>query len=212
MGRFALSSNIGNDQFVDSVIATYKNQPIPNRLKQDHLEITAFLNQQRVKAFYHFTDWRNLESIKAHGGLYSWMSCNEKNIDIFLPGGNILSRHNDRKNGTQDYVKLSFCRNHPMAYRVAKEKEAELVLLAIDPRVATWDSTLFTDLNSTDSYHHCGGHSDFLREYIDFEAIHTNYLRREDPRFKRHQAEVMVHQHVPLDYILNIDSPIVLRF
>ena len=42
---------------------------------------------------------------------------------------------------------------------------------------------------------------------IDIPATRMDYLSRDDPRFKPHQAEVLVKTFIPLEYIMNIDNP-----
>jgi hypothetical protein len=39
---------------------------------------------------------------------------------------------------------------------------------------------------------------------VDFDATRMHYLRSDDPKFKLHQAEVMVKTFIPLKYIENI--------
>ena len=112
----------------------------------------------------------------------------------------------DMRYGLQDFVRLSFCNDHPMAYR-HKMNGVQLILLKIDIEVATWKYTLFSDRNAADSGHHHGGTIEDLKK-VDFDAVKRNYVRRDDPDFKPHQAEVMVKTFVPLKYIKNIDSPL----
>ena len=57
---------------------------------------------------YHFTDRANIPSIKKHGGPYSWYTCEQKSIEIKMPGGNQLSRDLDLRYNLHDYVRLSF--------------------------------------------------------------------------------------------------------
>ena len=86
------------------------------------------------KYLYHFTDEKNLESIKTLGGLYSWRYMENNNYPIPMPGGNKLSRDLDtRFQDWSDYVRLSFCQNHPMANRL-KRNGYNLVILKIDSK------------------------------------------------------------------------------
>lgn len=168
-------------------------------------EIKRMLDGKNIKCFYHFTSIDNLESIKRNGGLYSWWSLEQKKIDVPFLGGDEFSHQLDTRYGLQDYVRLSFCDDHPMIYR-HKKNGVPLVLLHIDIEVATRTDTLFSDMNATDSNHHHGGELEDLQK-VDFDAVKRNYVSREDEAFKPHQAEVMVKTFIPVKYIKNIDFP-----
>lgn len=166
---------------------------------QDYLDL---LNDNGIEYLYHFTDKRNLSSIKRHGGLYSWAYCERNNIAIPNQGGDDFSRSLDRRYGLQDYVRLSFCEDHPMAYRL-KQSGADIVVLKISTDVALLKDTLYSDINAADSAHTHGGSLAHLR-MVNFDAVKRTYVSKDDPDFKPHQAEVMVKTFVPLKYILNI--------
>jgi hypothetical protein len=155
-----------------------------------------------VSYFYHFTDRRNLASIREHGGLFSWKYCEDHGITIPYTGGSDFSRSLDRNHGLADFVRLSFCDDHPMAFRL-KKNGYDLVLLKIKVDVASIDTTLFSDMNATDSNHH---HGDSLADLqrVDISATRADYLSSSDPRFKPHQAEVLVKTFVPLKYIVKL--------
>lgn len=57
--------------------------------------------EEYITKLYHFTDRENLESIINHGGLLSWADCEDKAIGIAKPGGGVLSRSLDRRDGLQ---------------------------------------------------------------------------------------------------------------
>ena len=168
-------------------------------------QIINLLHSNGIKCFYHFTAEANLSSIKRNGGLYSWWSLKQKGVKIPYPGGDSTSWGLDMRYGLQDYVRLSFCDDHPMAYRHQKNG-VQLVLLEIDIEVATFPDTLFSDRNAADSGHNHGAGINYLRK-VDFDAVQMHYVRKEDPNFKPHQAEVLVKSFVPLRYIRNIDNP-----
>lgn len=174
-------------------------------LKMDASAIQQYLHNAGVSYFYHFTDRRNLASIREHGGLFSWKYCEDHGITIPYTGGSEFSRSLDRSHGLSDYVRLSFCDDHPMAFRL-KQDGYDLVLLKIKIDVASIDTTLFSDMNATDSNHHHGGNLADLQR-VDISATRADYLSSSDPRFKPHQAEVLVKTFVPLKFIVNIDDP-----
>ena len=161
--------------------------------------IRNHLTSNGVRCFYHFTDRRNLESIKKQGGLYSWHYCEDHGITIPYPGGNVTSRSLDSYHGLSDYVRLSFCTDHPMKW-VLEQKGYNMVLLRIKIDVACLEGTLFSDINATDNNHRHGGTLDDLKR-INIPATLENYVSRTSPIFKQHQAEVMVKTFIPLEYI-----------
>jgi hypothetical protein len=108
----------------------------------------------------------------------------------------------------EDYVRLSFCEDHPMVYRL-KSTGCDLVLLKIKVDASWSKDTLFSDMNAAASSHHHGpNYEDLLR--VDMRAVKRKRIYRDDPDFSKHQAEVMVKTFVPIEYIVNIDSPITL--
>lgn len=177
-----------------------------SRKKEDAERIIQYLRMKGITRFYHFTDRQNLLKIKQHGGLYSWYYCEQHDIDIPNPGGDYDSRKYDTRHGLQDYVRLSFCDDHPMAWRKHKEGSS-LVLLYIDIDVATFKETLFTDRNAASSSFACGGDYDDLMK-VNIPATQRNYVSREEGEiFFQHQAECMIKTFIPLKYISNIDNP-----
>lgn len=164
-----------------------------------------YLSEHNVHCFYHFTDERNIPSIKKFRGLYSWYYCSQHNIEIPNAGGDSISRNLDCIHGLQDYVRLSFCDDHPMAWKKQKEG-ADLVLLRIKVDVAAFQDTLFSNMNAADSDQLHGGELKDLKR-VNIKATQRNYVRREDPDFRAHQAECMVKTFVPIEYIENINNP-----
>ncbi len=155
-----------------------------------------------ISRLYHFTDKRNIPSIKRLGGLFSWHYCNNNNIHIPCQGGDNDSRELDKKYGLQDYVRLSFCDDHPMAYRLRKSG-SDIVILHIKIDVALLKETLFSDINAADKLHKHGGNLEDLKR-VNFQATKRHYVSKNDEDFKPHQAEVMVKTFVPLKFIENI--------
>lgn len=64
---------------------------------------------------YHFTDGRNLASIRTHGLLSSATSAQLK-IRVAAPGGDEISLASARKAGIDGYVSLAMTDSHPMSY------------------------------------------------------------------------------------------------
>ena len=89
--------------------------------KENWLAFKQVLENNGIRYLYHFTDRRNIPSIKRHGGLLSWSYCEKHKIDIPNPGGGNLSRNLDEMRNLQDYVRLSFTTEHPMMYVAMKD-------------------------------------------------------------------------------------------
>lgn len=176
--------------------------------KINHESFRQELLGHGITCFYHFTDVRNLENIRKYGGLISWYSCAKHEIGIISAGGDGLSRNLDVRYNLQDYVRLSFCRDHPMAYK-HKLAGKKLVLLMIKIDVALWEDTLFSNMNATDNEHSHGGSLNDLKR-IDFAAVKKNFVSRDDSDFKFHQAEILVKTAIPKEFIVNLDNPIYL--
>ncbi|QTO26765.1 MULTISPECIES: DarT ssDNA thymidine ADP-ribosyltransferase family protein [unclassified Bacteroides] len=175
------------------------------------LNIQSFkdiLTANGITCFYHFTDRRNLLSIKKQRGLLSWHYCKTHGIVIPNQGGDADSENLDMRYGLQDYVRLSFCDDHPMTWRL-KQSGSNLVLLRIKIDVAWFKETLFSDINAADQLHSHGGDLCHLQK-VNFAATKRHYVNRNDEDFKPHQAEVMVKTFIPLEYIINIDNPILI--
>lgn len=187
---------------------------LSSSLKPDARDIVKFLRDNGIYYLYHFTEASNLPLIKSRKGLYSWSYLLSHSMKIPSPGGNDTSRGLDRDKGLEDFVRLSFCKSHPMAYRIHKESEgrANLVLLKIKIDVSMFESTLFSNINATDKRAIIGSDKDFLEENLDFEAISLDWCWGSDPRHKPRQAEVMVKTFIPSKYIVNLDNPDIMTF
>ena len=176
--------------------------------KGDADAIKQLLASNGITYLYHFTPRVNLQSIRNHGGLFSWKYCETHNLKIPAPGGDMQSRGLDQRHGLEDYVRLSFCNDHPMAYRL---RNMDLVLLKIKVDVAWLKGTLYSDINAAALNHHHGpGLKDLQR--VNFTAVKSHYLAKDHDYFGPHQAEVLVKTHVPSKYIVNLDNPIELDF
>ena len=174
------------------------------KYKAETEQILQLLRNNNIRFLYHFTSKENIPSIKKYGGLFSWHYLDSNGIKISVPGGDSMSRDLDKKYNLQDYVRLSFCKDHPMAYRLRISGE-NIVLLIIDIRAAAFLGTQYSDMNAADRRHHHGSELSDL-ERIKFDAVKRTYVSSTDPDFKLHQAEVMVKTHVPSEFILNLDD------
>jgi len=172
-------------------------------------EFKAVLDEHRISKLYHFTDRDNLESIIKNGGLYSWMDCDRKGIKINKPGGSSASRQLDSSRNLEDYVRVSFTTQHPMMYVAMKDgRISNPVILEIDPEVIYWNDSLYANLNAaryTIKPNIGPTITDFKQ--IHFQSVkartHFDLPEEEQPYF---QAEVLVKNFIPLEYIKNIGN------
>ena len=175
--------------------------------KSNWQEFKAILEQQKIAKLYHFTDRDNLESIIKNGGLYSWGDCEDKEIIISKPGGGPLSRELDRRDHLQHYVRVSFTTQHPMMYVAMQDgRLSNPVILEIDPEVIYWQDSKYANMNATRSGANKGGTIDDFKR-IHFQSVkvrkHFDLPEEEQPYF---QAEVLVKNFIPLQYIKNIGN------
>lgn len=165
------------------------------------------LTQKGIKTLYHFTDRDNLQSIVDNGGLHSWADCEEKNICITKPGGDLTSRSLDRRRNHHHYVRASFTRNHPMMYVAQQDgRISNPVILEISLDVVKLQDTLFSDRNAVKNGAQIGGN------LCDLERIHFHSVKQpdhfslDDDEREFFQAEVLVKHFIPLSMITNIAS------
>lgn len=177
--------------------------------KSNWQEFKAVLDEYKIVKLYHFTDRDNLESIIKNGGLYSWMDCERKGIKIDKPGGSPVSRQLDSGRNLEDYVRVSFTTQHPMMYVAMKDgRISNPVILEIDPEVIYWNETLYANLNAAKhTIKPIIGPtlSDFKQIHFQSVKVRTHFdlPEEEQPYF---QAEVLVKNFIPLEYIKNIGN------
>ena len=170
-------------------------------------DFKAVLDKYGITKLYHFTDRDNLESIIHNGGLYSWADCDDKGITISKPGGSDTSRSLDKRDGLQNYVRVSFTRKHPMMYVAMNDgRISNPVILEIDLEVLYDENTLFADRNAVKNGAKVGKtFDDFKRIHFASVKANTHFdLSEEEQEF--YQAEVLVKNFIPLHYIKNIGN------
>lgn len=186
-----------------SLMDRFRTFTIQENWKKDWRRFEKVLEEHRIECLYHFTDIKNLDSIREHGGLYSWWRCKGRGIQIPVPGSDMTSRERDRAKGLQDYVRLSFGPHNPMMYAAREEGRIKVPrILRVDASVIYLESTLFSDINANYREARAGGDFDaFDRIHFD-AATHRRRPGEVEKRFR--QAEVLVQSHVPLDLIENL--------
>lgn len=175
--------------------------------KNNWLEFKNIIEEKGVKKLYHFTDRDNLESIIKNGGLYSWADCDEKGISILKPGGGDLSRSLDARDGLQHYVRVSFVKDHPMMFVAMNEHRiSNPVVLEIDPEVVWWQDSLYCNKNVTRNDASYGGSVEHFKQ-VHFDTVLKNrYFDLAEEERPFYNAEVMVKNFIPIQYITNIGN------
>ena len=175
--------------------------------KNNYDEFKKLIEQHHITTLYHFTDRENLESIIKNGGLYSWADCEQKGISISKPGGSLDSRNLDKRDNLQNFVRVSFVREHHMMYVAMNDgRISNPVVLEIDPEVIYWQDSLYADRNATKNGALVGSSID------DFSQLHFNSFKAKKhfdldaDEQKFYQAEVLVKNHIPLQFIKNIGN------
>lgn len=175
--------------------------------KNNYDEFKKLIEQHHITTLYHFTDRENLESIIKNGGLYSWADCEQKGISISKPGGSLDSRNLDKRDNLENFVRVSFVREHPMMYVAMNDgRISNPVVLEIDPEVIYWQDSLYADRNATKNGALVGSSID------DFSQLHFNSFKAKKhfdldaDEQKFYQAEVLVKNHIPLQFIKNIGN------
>jgi hypothetical protein len=117
------------------------------------MDFDVFLRTVRGSAlqtrFFHFTDKKNLDLIRANG-LLSTAELRRRNmLGNVKTGGDANSLQSDHNTGTDQYVCLCFTTSHPMCY-VAQTDERKLdpVWLGIDPEIIKADGVMLTNAPS----------------------------------------------------------------
>jgi hypothetical protein len=158
----------------------------------------------RIRYFYHFTDRRNLSSIRERGGLHSTAKLREIGIDTFHPGGNELSLDADRRFGMDRFVHLCFNTNHPLEYLARQDGRIQRTAwLYVNPAVLALKGVLFTpgvanraDMVAVPIFE--------AADMIDFEVLYTRTDWSDPAIYARRQAaercEILVPDTVPFKY------------
>lgn len=175
--------------------------------RKDYSKFKEILEMYQIKKFYHFTDRSNIESIIKNGGLYSWSDCIKKGIYVEHPGGSELSHELDNQQKLAGYTRISICKRHPMMYYAMNEgRIANPVILEIDTDILYQDGNLFSDKNAVRTDAQKGEDFSFFQN-IHFEtALKSSQFEIDEGEKEYYQAEILVKNHIPLHYILNISD------
>ena len=123
-------------------------QPVqPCKQVGEQVNNVKTLRDNSIKSLFHFTDVSNLDSIRENG-LLTWKKLDERKISSKMNSSQ-LSRKLDTSKGLAGFVRLSFCKRHPMMYTALKEKRISTpVVLEIKLEVVSRPGVLFCETNA----------------------------------------------------------------
>jgi hypothetical protein len=157
----------------------------------------------QVAWLFHFTDKRNLASIKAMGGLYSMLKLQHLATPNVCTGGNQWSLSADEMFGMNRYVHLCFRKKHPLEYLARQRGQiGETLWLQIDAQsIFKIKGVLFTP----DVSNKAGVSTYSLNEAaekIDYGVLYSNRDLRDHSVLDRLKAaercEVLVPDFLPI--------------
>lgn len=165
----------------------------------------AFITRFKIPCFYHFTDDRNLPSIREVGALLSLKELRERGLVPAAPGGNDWSHDADTMFGLDEYVCLCLMDWHPMEYSAKQQKRlAETTFLRIKSSVLISDDVRFSPGVSNRSDVPILTFDQAL-EAMDFSAVYDR-LDWKDPEVKARRIaaskyEILVPNAIPTSLI-----------
>jgi hypothetical protein len=183
------------------VVQKYLTMPLPPK----QVGPDEFLARFKPPAFFHFTDKRNIPSIREHG-LCSLCEISNRGISVVAPGGNDLSQRLDRERGLDRFVHLGFHSEHPMEYdaKIVKKHIQDTVFIQVSPDVIKWDGVRFTPVVANSNG--CQQFTlDKAMKEMDFPVIYDGLSWRDPSVNKRLQLtkkyEVLIPNSIPPEYL-----------
>jgi ssDNA thymidine ADP-ribosyltransferase, DarT len=95
------------------------------------------------KCLYHFTDRRNIDSIRSNG-LMSMRLMKEAGIEPVACGGNDWSLEADVQCGMDRYVHLGLTTSHPLEFKAKNAGRIEPTYIRVDPTILKTPGVMFT--------------------------------------------------------------------
>ena len=163
-----------------------------------------FIKRFKPKCFYHFTDLRNIPTIRENG-LLSLAELQNRKITKFYPAGNQLSQNVDSSKGLNKFVHLCLHYNHPMEYIARMQgRVANTIFLAVSLDVLEVTGVRFTS-GVANKAGVCLLHPEDAYSELDFEVIYDGLNFSESCVRERHNIavryELLVPNYIPLKYI-----------
>lgn len=157
--------------------------------------------------FYHFTDEANLALICKHGLLSTRQLRATNMFKAVTPGGDTNSLNSDLANGTDNYARLCFTQNHPMAYAAANDaRQRNFTYLRVNPEIIKQPGVMITNAPSNQNGVIPIAAAPGL-DTLDLEIIYT-WKDWNIPTFKNRidiadKYEILVPISVPANFILS---------
>ena len=170
--------------------------------KADFMELYNIIKQKNIKALYHFTDSRNIPSIKSSGNILSQKEITRNNLNVVY-ASSTESRAKDASQGLSDFVRLSFVKSHPMMHTAMTAYGIKPKNLEINPLVILLPDVLISDQNALARGVKIGASATDLAN-VHFDLFASNYLSLKDTMSKSYyQAEILVPKKIGIEMILN---------
>ena len=165
------------------------------------MNIKKLLQSKDIKSVWHFTDKSNLASIKKYG-LLSLREILTKDVHVSCYGADSMSHSLDISSGLDQFVHLSFVKDHPM-YHVAKRESriTNPIWIEIDLSVLHEDKTIFSDEVANKRGASVFA-ADKLEKIIDFDSL--LYPKDFSTKIKVRKAEIMVANNISYKNIRGI--------
>lgn len=174
-----------------------------NKYKCNIETYKVFLEENEIEAVYHFTSYKNVDSIKKYG-ICSIVYLKELGVKVDYVSTS-KSQSIDENKGFADYIHLGFEKRHPMLMNaLAKGQLASYKIYDVAPSVLFLKDTVYSNKNAIKRGVQFSDSIDFLLN-IPFKTFHKkNYFYLSDKEKDNYQSEVLVKHNIPHDLILNI--------
>lgn len=167
-----------------------------------------------IRRLYHFTDKRNLNSIREVGGLFPLELLGSANIQVAAPGGDENSQATDRANRLDTYVHLCLHKPHPMAVSAqTKGRLGKVEYLEIDRGVLHEAGVLFVPGMSNTRGIGTYALADAVQQGMlaDVETLYQWISWRLFPearerRVRAEKFEILIPGLIPIERILNMPN------
>lgn len=163
----------------------------------------GFLKENKIDRLYHFSNRKNLESIKKYGicsisemkrlGISSKYSSSDGSRDI------------DSSKQLSQYVHLSYERDTPMLYiALAEGRLYDYVIFEVNPIVIFYKETKYSNINAASNEAVISSDINFFIN-LPFRCFHNiKYTCLSEESKKNYQAEILVKKNIATTQILNL--------
>lgn len=172
------------------------------------MTVDEFLRRYRPH-LYHFTDERNLPSIRQHG-LLAYSELEARGIEIACPGGNDWSHEADEIKRVDGHVHLCLIgHDHPMEWRAHEDgRLGPTRYLDISPQVLWMEGVLGCATVANAAFANVLPIEQALDE-MDLEILHCGYVDFSDLELRHRfneakKMEIMIPNGIPIDLIRNL--------